>query len=91
MVDGREAFDLGLCTRLSDQPYDDAMSLAREIAGRSPGAVRGSKALFNNLFARDAAEQFALERLVIGDQIGSANQIEAIRSNMERRAPEFVD
>ena len=90
MVDGREAYDLGLVTRLSDNPYDDAMALAREIAGRSPGAVRGSKQLFNRMFADGAAEQFAAERAVIGEQIGSPNQIEAIRSNMERRAPNFT-
>ncbi len=91
MVDGREAFDIGLVTRLSDSPYDDAMALAREIASRSPGAVRGSKALFNRMFADGAAEQFAMERDVIGAQIGSPNQIEAIMSNMERREPNFID
>jgi enoyl-CoA hydratase/carnithine racemase len=91
MVGGREAFDLGLCTRLSDQPYDDAMQLAREIAARSPGAVRGSKALFNHMFTEGAAEQFALERRLIGEQIGTPNQVEAIMSNMEKRPAEFVD
>mgnify|MGYP001549515082 FL=1 len=90
MVDGREAYDLGLCTRLSDQPYDDAMALAREIAGRSPGAVRGSKALFNHMFTEGAAEQFALERPLIGEQSGTKNQVDALRANMERRAPDFV-
>ena len=91
MVDGREAYDLGLVTRLSDHPYDDAMALAREIADRSPGAVRGSKELFNRMFTDGAAEQFAEERRIIGEQIGSPNQIEAIRSNLERRSPAFVD
>ncbi len=91
MVDGREAYELGLVTRLSDNPYDDAMALAREIAGRSPGAVRGSKALFNRMFVEGAAEQFAEERRLIGEQIGTPNQIEAITSNMERRAPNFTD
>jgi enoyl-CoA hydratase/carnithine racemase len=91
MVGGREAFELGLCTRLSDRPHEDAMALAREIAARSPGAVRGSKALFNHMFTDGAAEQFELERRLIAEQIGSENQVEAIRANMERRAPDFVD
>lgn len=91
MVDGREAFDLGLVTRLSENPYDDAMALAREIAARSPGAVRGSKALFNEMFTDGAAEQFAMERSVIGEQVGSPNQVEAITANLEQRAPTFVD
>ncbi len=91
MVGGREAFELGLCTRLSDTPYDDAMALAREIAARSPGAVRGSKALFNNLFTEGAADQFALERQLIGEQIGTPNQVEAIMANMEKRPASFAD
>lgn len=91
MLGGVEAHDLGLVTRLSDDPYRDAMELAREIAGRSPGAVRGAKALFNRMFTEGAAEQFAMEREVIHAQIGSPNQIESIKANMERRAPTFVD
>ncbi len=91
MVDGREAYEMGLVTHLSEEPYEDAMVLAREIAGRSPGAVRGSKALFNRMFTEGAAEQFAAERQVIGEQIGSPNQVEAIMSNMEQRAPNFAD
>jgi enoyl-CoA hydratase/carnithine racemase len=67
------------------------MQLAREIAARSPGAVRGSKALFNHMFTEGAAEQFALERRLIGEQIGTPNQVEAIMSNMEKRPAEFVD
>lgn len=91
MVDGREAYELGLVTRLSDTPYDDAMALAGQIAARSPGAVRGSKQLFNRMFTEGAADQFAAERQIIGQQIGSPNQIEAIRSNMERRPANFAD
>lgn len=91
MIGGTEAYDLGLVTRLSTTPYDDALDLAREIADRNPGAVRGSKALFNRMFTSDAADQFAAERRVIAEHIGSPNQVEAIRANMERRRPEFVD
>jgi enoyl-CoA hydratase/carnithine racemase len=91
VVSGTEAFALGLATRLSDTPYDDAMALAHEIAARSPGAVRGSKELFNRLFADGAAGQFAEERRVIGAQIGTPNQIEAVMANMEKRSPNFSD
>jgi enoyl-CoA hydratase/carnithine racemase len=91
MIDGAEAHDIGLVTRLSDTPYDDAMAMAREIAGRSPGAVRGAKSLFNSMFADGAADQFALERRLIAEQIGTPNQVEAIMANMENRAPNFAD
>jgi len=91
MVPGREAAELGLVTHLSDTPYDDAMALAREIAGRSPGAVRGSKELFNLMFTEGAADQFAAERRVIGSQIGTPNQVESMMANMQKRSPDFTD
>lgn len=88
---GREGFDLGLVTRLSDDPKADAMALAREIAGMSPGAVRGSKELFNRQLRDGAAAQFAAEREIIGAQIGTPNQIEAITAGMANRAPVYQD
>lgn len=88
---GAEAYELGLATRLSDTPLESAMALASEIAERSPGAVRGAKALFNRLDHAGAAEQFAEERRVIREQIGSTNQIEAVTAGFEKRAPVFVD
>ena len=91
VLDGREAFALGLATRLSDSPRDDAMSMAAEIAGRSPDAIRGAKALLNGLFNDGAAQQFAEERRVIGSLVGRPNQVEAIMANFEKRAPVFVD
>jgi enoyl-CoA hydratase/carnithine racemase len=91
ILSGTEAAALGLATRLSETPYDDALVLAREIAGRSPDAVRGAKALFNRLFAADATDQFAEERQVIGGLVGRTNQVEAVMANFEKRAPLFVD
>jgi enoyl-CoA hydratase/carnithine racemase len=88
---GTEAKALGLATRLSDTPYDDAMALAREIAGRSPDAVRGAKALINGLLNQGAAEQFAAERARIGALIGRPNQVEAVMSNFEKRPARFTD
>jgi enoyl-CoA hydratase/carnithine racemase len=91
VFDGREAFDLGLATRLSETPLDDAMAMAGEIASRSPDAVRGAKVLLNGLFNHGAAEQFAEERRVIGSLIGQPNQIEAVMANFEKRPTAFTD
>ena len=86
VFDAGEGYALGLVTRLSDRPYDDAMALASEIAGRNPDGVRGAKRLFNRMFTADAAEQFADERRVIASLIGTPNQVEAISANVEGRA-----
>jgi enoyl-CoA hydratase/carnithine racemase len=91
VFDGREALALGLASRLSLSPLDEAMSMAGEICGRSPDAVRGAKALLNRLFAANAADQFAAERQVIGSLIGRPNQIEAVMANFEKRPAAFTD
>lgn len=88
---GREAFELGIATRLSDTPVDDALAMALEIAGRSPDAVRGAKELFNRLVNAGAAEQFAEERRVIGSLIGRPNQVEAVTANFENRPADYSD
>ena len=91
VFDGREAHAIGLATRLSDTPHADAMEMAAEIAGRSPDAVQGAKRLINGLLHQQAEAQFAAERSIIGGLIGKPNQVEAVMSNFEKRAPQFAD
>jgi enoyl-CoA hydratase/carnithine racemase len=62
IFDGREAADLGLVTRLTDDPVADALVLAAEIAARSADAIRAAKRLFNRMANDVAPEQFAEER-----------------------------
>jgi len=81
-----EGAALGLVTKLSNTPVDDAMAMAREIAGRSPDAVRGAKKLINRL-----SNAGATEREIIFKLIGSANQVEAIAANFENTVPRFRD
>jgi len=88
---GAEAGEMGIATHVTETPREDAMVLAAEIAGRSPDAVRGAKALINRMANADAAEQFAEERRVIGALIGAPNQVEAITANFQNRAPNFTN
>ena len=87
---GTEAFELGIATRLSQSPLEDALAMAAEIAGRSPSAVRGAKELFNRIVNAGAADQFAQERRVIGSLIGRPDQIEAVTANFENRPARFT-
>ena len=89
IISGVEAHALGVVTRLSDKPYETAMQIAREIADRSPDAVRGAKALINRLSNAGAAEHFAEERRIIYSLIGKPNQVEAVMSNFEKRPAKF--
>ena len=91
MISGSEAVDLGVCTRISDNPHDDAMALAAEIAQKSPDAIRAAKRLFNQAPDATVAEGFAMERNEIGQLIGSPNQTEQIKAFFDKREPNFVD
>ena len=87
---GKEAQEYGLATRVCDDPYKEAMAAAREIAGKSPSAIRAAKRLINNL-AGDPATALLAESYEQQALMGSANQTEAVRANIEKRAPNFID
>ncbi|HET9731109.1 MAG TPA: crotonase/enoyl-CoA hydratase family protein [Acidimicrobiales bacterium] len=89
MVSGEEAARIGLATRVSDTPLEEALALARDIAGKSPLAVRGAKRLLNQSGQVSPAEQFAAERQTIGALIGSPDQVEAVKAYFEKRDPVF--
>jgi enoyl-CoA hydratase/carnithine racemase len=90
-VSGEEAVALGLATRTSDTPLESAMALAREIAGRSPDAVRAAKRLLDQTRLLGEAEGLRLEEEVQRSVMGKPNQLEAVRANMEKREPKFED
>ena len=91
IVDGTEAVALGLATRVSAQPREDALALAREIAARSPDAVRAAKQLLEGAEQGDVASGLQLEERLQRSLMGKPNQVEAVRANMEKRAPKFRD
>ena len=90
VISGTQAHEFGVVTRISESPLEVAMQIAREIAERSPDAVRGAKALINRLSNAGAAEHFAEERRIIQSLIGKPNQVEAVMSNFEKRSANFV-
>ena len=91
IVSGIEARELGLATRVSEAPKDEAFELAREIAGRSPDAVRAAKRLFGESDGLAIRDRLELEARLQRTLIGGPNQIEAVHANLERRAPRFED
>ncbi len=67
-----------------------ALEVAREIAGKSPDAIRAAKRLLNNLSVDPAAALLA-ESVEQQKLLGSPNQTESVRANLEKRAPKFAD
>jgi enoyl-CoA hydratase/carnithine racemase len=88
---GEEAVAMGLATRVCADPLADALALAREIAAKNPDAIRAGKRLISlmaeadqhTILKEESREQTAL--------IGSANQVEAVSANLQKRAPAFAD
>ncbi|MFI0466647.1 crotonase/enoyl-CoA hydratase family protein [Saccharopolyspora sp. 5N102] len=91
VISGEEAADLGLCTRVEADPLTAALALAAEIATKSPEAIRYSKQLLDMAGHVSLAEGFEAEQTAIKALIGSPNQVEAVKSNLEKRAPNFAD
>ena len=86
----QEAMNYGLATRICDDPRAVALEVAREIAEKSPDAIRAAKRLLNNLSV-DAGPALLAESVEQQKLIGSANQTEAVCSNLEKRAANYVD
>ncbi len=88
---GEEAVGYGFATRALADPLAAARTTAREIAGKSPDAVRALKRLVNASADLDAAAILLAESREQAKIIGAPNQVEAIRAGVERRPPRFAD
>jgi len=91
ILNGREAVDLGLATRVVDEPLDEAMQMAKLITSKSPHAIRAGKRLLSSAQGLSVADALLLETELQLALIGSANNMEAVQSNMMKRAPDFAD
>lgn len=90
-VSGEEAAALGLASRVTETPLEAARELAREIAGKSPSAIRADKRLLNAARQLGDAEGLRLEEGLQRSVLGKPNQLEAVRANLEGRPPAFRD
>jgi enoyl-CoA hydratase/carnithine racemase len=91
MVFGDEAVRMGLATRTSDKPREDALELAARIASSNPDAIRAAKRLLNQSGRVPLEQQLLDESREMGALIGSPNQVEAVAAYFEKRAPVFAD
>ncbi|MET4101128.1 enoyl-CoA hydratase/carnithine racemase [Roseovarius sp. MBR-78] len=89
-IPAAQAAAWGLVTEIAEDPLTAAQDLARDIAGRSPSAMRAAKRLISvaesgasvaDVLMEESREQAAL--------IGQPDQMEQIAANMAGRAPVF--
>ena len=91
IFNGVEAREMGFVTKVVDDPRAAALETAREIASKSPDAMRANKRLLNAAVATDAASGLMMESVEQQKLIGSPNQLEAIMSNLQKRAANYRD
>ena len=89
IINGDEAVRLGIATWTGSDPLAHAREMARSIARRSPDAIRAAKRLLGRSADDDAAALLASESREQERLMGSPNQIEAVRAEMEQRPPAF--
>lgn len=88
---GGEAAETGFATIADADPLARATAIAREIASRSPSAILAAKRLFNRYLDLPVDEILLEESMAQQRLFGSRNQLEAVRSQIEGRRPNFVD
>jgi len=91
VFDGAEAERMGFVTRVVGDPRATAFETAREIAQKSPDAVRAAKRLLNLAVAADAKTGLLAESAEQQKLIGAPNQLEAVASNLQKRAANYRD
>ena len=88
---GADACEMGFATETADDPLARALSLAEEIAGKNPHAIRAAKRLSNALADSTDEELLLAESEEQTQIIGEPNQVEAVMSQMEGRGAVYPD
>jgi len=91
VVSGREALEVGLVTAVHEDPLAAAKDTARQIAAKSPDAIRAMKRMFNERRDLDQTRSLALEAALQAGVLQGRNQKEAVVANMAGREPDFDD
>jgi enoyl-CoA hydratase/carnithine racemase len=91
IFNGTEAQQYGFVTRVVDDPRALALETAKDIASKSPDAIRADKRILNDAVTIDAAAGLMAESVEQQRLIGSPNQLEAVMSNLQKRAANYKD
>jgi len=84
-----EALEIGLLTRVAQNPLGAAQEMAQDLATRNPAALAGAKTLVEQAWLMDAAQSLSLEALLQAEILGSPNQLEAVMATMQKRPGNF--
>lgn len=89
VFDGSRAAELGLVTKLDNDPLAGATRLAAELSTKSPDALAAAKRLFNDSYHGSARRTFARERLEQAFLLAARNTKAARESAFNRSEPAY--
>ncbi len=88
---GTQAVAYGFASHVADDPFEEAMALANEIATKSPSAIVKAKKVFNAAPYLNPEDGLMMESLEQEEIIRQHNQIEAVFSSMQKRPANYKD
>jgi enoyl-CoA hydratase len=90
-LSAQEALQFGLVNRVVpvESFLDEALSLAGEIAGRAPLAVRAGKEAVNKIFEGSLTDGLAHEKDLFYSLFSTQDQKEGMKAFIEKRKPEW--
>lgn len=90
-VYGEELYRLGIVEACvaSDELMETAMKLAREVASKSPVAIRMAKHSLNTIEELSLRDGYRFEQTMTGQLSETEDSKEAMRAFVEKRKPEF--
>jgi len=81
IISGSEAEELGLVTRCCDDPMEEAWSVARSIASKSPDCVAAAKIMYQSTWTASEKECLEMETKLQKQMLPSYNQTSASLKN----------
>jgi len=87
----KKAKEWGFITDIIDDPVNHALLVAQKIAEQNPDAIRAAKKVIESANYQSVAEGLLMESVEQDGVIGQANQVEAVMSQLQNRAPNFKD
>lgn len=91
IVEAPEAQQIGLVTRLDDNPREAALAMARDIAQKNPQAVTLGKLLLESTWHGDDARGLEMEEKLQAQLLMTPNQMEAVMAGMQKRPANFTE
>ena len=90
IIDSKKALELGLVTICTSDSKQELKKLVDKIISKSPSAIEATKKLYYKSWHNQYSENLHYEALLQTKLIGTANQMEAVIANFEKREAKFV-